>query len=135
MTSTTIQSDKTVVPPVTALLSPPLSRMTGADSPVMALSSTDAAPSITSPSAGICSPALTITKSPLPRDVEGISTNSSLFDKDSILCASTSFLAALRESACAFPRPSAIASAKLANKTVNHKISAIANVKLDATSL
>ena len=38
------------VPPVTALRSPPLSRMTGALSPVMALSSTEATPSITSPS-------------------------------------------------------------------------------------
>ena len=60
----TIQSDNTVVPPVTALLSPPASRITGADSPVIALSSTDAAPSITSPSPGICSPAFTITISP-----------------------------------------------------------------------
>ena len=64
MILTTIQSDRTVVPPVTALLSPPASRITGADSPVMALSSTDAAPSSTSPSPGICSPAFTITKSP-----------------------------------------------------------------------
>ena len=43
----------TRVPPVTALRSPPLSRTTGALSPVMALSSTEATPSITSPSAGI----------------------------------------------------------------------------------
>jgi len=34
-TRTTSQSDSTVVPPVTALKSPPDSRMTGADSPVM----------------------------------------------------------------------------------------------------
>ena len=45
-----------MVPPVTALRSPPDSRITGADSPVIALSSTEAAPSMTSPSAGICSP-------------------------------------------------------------------------------
>jgi len=69
---TTIQSDSTVVPPVTALLSPPLSRITGADSPVIALSSTDAAPSTTSPSPGICSPAFTRTKSPFLRLVDGI---------------------------------------------------------------
>ena len=50
-------ADSTRVPPVTALRSPPLSRMTGADSPVMADSSTVAAPSITSPSAGMMSPA------------------------------------------------------------------------------
>ena len=39
-------ADSTRVPPVTALRSPPLSRMTGADSPVMAASSTLAMPSI-----------------------------------------------------------------------------------------
>jgi hypothetical protein len=64
VTRTTSQSEVTVVPPVTALRSPPLSLITGADSPVIADSSTDAAPSITSPSAGICRPALTITMSP-----------------------------------------------------------------------
>ena len=51
--STTIRSDSTVVPPVTADRSPPDSRMTGADSPVIADSSTDAMPSMTSPSPGI----------------------------------------------------------------------------------
>ena len=50
---TTSQSERTRVPPVTALRSPPLSRMTGALSPVMALSSTEAMPSMTSPSPGI----------------------------------------------------------------------------------
>ncbi len=50
---TTIQSDMTRVPPVTEEKSPPDSRMTGADSPVIALSSTEAAPSVTSPSPGI----------------------------------------------------------------------------------
>ena len=59
VTRTTSQSESTVVPPVTAERSPPDSRMTGADSPVMALSSTDAAPMTISPSAGICSPAAT----------------------------------------------------------------------------
>ena len=38
---TTIVSESTRVPPVTALRSPPASRMTGADSPVIADSSTD----------------------------------------------------------------------------------------------
>ena len=42
---------QTRVPPVTALRSPPLSRTTGADSPVMADSSTVAMPSTISPSA------------------------------------------------------------------------------------
>ncbi len=53
-----------MVPPVTALRSPPLSRITGADSPVIADSSTEAMPSMTSPSPGIISPAETITTSP-----------------------------------------------------------------------
>ena len=54
---TTIQSDSTVVPPVTAERSPPASRMTGADSPVMAASLTEATPSMMSPSPGMRSPA------------------------------------------------------------------------------
>src|SRR6516165_6604682 len=41
---TLIQSEITVVPPVTALRSPPLSRITGADSPVIAASLTAATP-------------------------------------------------------------------------------------------
>ena len=58
------------MPPVTLLRSPPLSRMTGALSPVIALSSTEATPSITSPSLGIMSPASTSTTSSL-RSVAG----------------------------------------------------------------
>ncbi len=61
---TFIQSDMTVVPPVTELRSPPLSLITGADSPVTALSFTLATPSITSPSDGTSSPARTSTMSP-----------------------------------------------------------------------
>ena len=52
------------MPPVTAERSPPDSRMTGADSPVIADSSTEAIPSITSPSAGMRWPAVTTTTSP-----------------------------------------------------------------------
>lgn len=59
------QSLRTRVPPVTALRSPPDSRMTGALSPVTALSSTAATPSTTSPSPGMMSPASTRTTSPL----------------------------------------------------------------------
>ena len=62
--STTMRSESTRVPPVTALRSPPDSRMTGADSPVIADSSTEAMPSITVPSPGITSPASTTTTSP-----------------------------------------------------------------------
>ena len=65
VTRTMSQSDRTFVPPVTALRSPPLSRMTGALSPVIELSSTDATPTITSPSAGINSLSLTRTMSSL----------------------------------------------------------------------
>ena len=61
---TTIRSESTLVPPVTALRSPPDSRMTGADSPVMADSSTLAMPSTTSPSPGMTCPASTTTMSP-----------------------------------------------------------------------
>ena len=50
---TTMRSESTLVPPVTAERSPPDSRMTGADSPVMADSSTDATPSTISPSEGM----------------------------------------------------------------------------------
>jgi len=75
VTFTIIQSDITVVPPVTALLSPPASRITGADSPVIALSSTEAAPSITSPSAGIWLSALTITRSPFFKVADGTTVN------------------------------------------------------------
>ena len=64
VTRTTISSDSTRVPPVTAERSPPDSRITGADSPVIADSSTLAMPSTTSPSAGMISPAVTTTRSP-----------------------------------------------------------------------
>ncbi|MCY1184264.1 hypothetical protein D9M73_249430 [compost metagenome] len=74
VTRMTIQSDRTRVPPVTDEKSPPHSRITGADSPVMADSSTEAAPSMTSPSAGITefarSPASTTTTSPLHRSFD-----------------------------------------------------------------
>ena len=62
--STTMRSESTLVPPVTALRSPPDSRMTGADSPVTADSSTEAMPSMTVPSPGMNSPASTTTTSP-----------------------------------------------------------------------
>ena len=52
------------MPPVTAERSPPASRITGADSPVMAASFTEATPSMTSPSEGMMSPASTRTMSP-----------------------------------------------------------------------
>src|SRR3979490_2758944 len=70
-----IQSDRTGVPRVTAGRSPPDSRMTGADSPVIADSSTDATPSMISPSDGMNSPALTITTSSFRSAVAGTISN------------------------------------------------------------
>ena len=57
VTRTFIWSLRTFVPPVTEDLSPPLSLITGALSPVIALSSMVAIPSIISPSIGMVSPA------------------------------------------------------------------------------
>ena len=71
---TTISSESTRVPPVTAERSPPLSRITGADSPVIADSSTVAMPSTTSPSPGMTSPAATTQRSPSCSWVDGFST-------------------------------------------------------------
>src|SRR5262245_4589880 len=112
---TTIRSDSTRVPPVTAERSPPLSRMTGADSPVTADSSTDAIPSITSPSPGITSPASTTTTSPL-RSAEAATFCSR---PSTSLRAVVSCRRPRSAAACALPRPSASASAKLAKGTVN----------------
>ena len=70
---TTMRSDRTRVPPVTPERSPPASRMTGADSPVMADSSTEATPSMISPSPGMTWPASTTTTSPACRSVETVS--------------------------------------------------------------
>ena len=68
---TRIQSEITWVPPVTAERSPPDSRITGANSPVIAASLTEATPSMTSPSDGMVSPASTSTTSPTFRLVPG----------------------------------------------------------------
>src|SRR5258708_15182867 len=113
------QSEITRVPPVTAERSPPLSRMTGADSPVIADSSTEAMPSMTSPSLGMVSPASTNTRSPCLSAAAGTCSHWRA-------CALVRRLALVSVrmrrsvSACALPRPSATASAKLANSTVNH---------------
>ena len=121
--------------------------MTGADSPVMALSSTEAAPMTISPSAGICSFALTKNRSFLFRMAEFVS--SAWMRKNSAgssawwpfatrpsfsLWASTSRFAARRASACALPRPSARASAKFANSTVSHSTTEMARMKPGAAS-
>ena len=118
--SITSQSERIRVPPVTEAKSPPDSRITGADSPVMALSSTDAPPSITSPSQGIISPASTSTISPLRSWSAGTLSAAAPYFGSRSLRAKAVFFTPLRLLACALLRPSASASAKLANSTVTH---------------
>ncbi len=114
----TSQSERTFVPPVTALRSPPDSRITGALSPVIALSSTEAIPSITSPSAGMRSPASTRTYPPSAAPSTGPSQRPSGAALLEALCRRVR--RALRRAwAWAFPRPSASASGRLAKRTVN----------------
>ena len=120
VTRTMIQSDNTRVPPVTALKSPPDSRMTGADSPVIADSSTEATPSMTSPSAGTTSLASIKMISPL-RKVDPLTNICDALRLAFVnFFARTSCFAPRRDSAWALLRPSASASAKLAKRTVNH---------------
>ena len=129
---TTIRSDSTVVPPVTAHRSPPDSRMTGADSPVMADSSTVARPSTTSPSPGITWPASTTTRSPIRRCAPA--TCSSRVPVGSLPTsrrAIVSVRAARRVAAWALPRPSATASARLAKTTVTQSQTATPTAKTD----
>ncbi len=116
---TTIRSDSTLVPPVTAERSPPLSRITGADSPVIADSSTDAMPSMISPSPGMSSPASITTRSPLRNEDDGTLSSLPLSWPLARRRAMVSLRIRRSVSACALPRPSATASAKFANTTVN----------------
>ncbi len=126
VTRTLMRSDRTRVPPVTALRSPPASRMTGADSPVMADSSTMAAPSTISPSAGMISRAETTNRSPLRRRSAGTDS----IEPSALRSRAVRLARVLRSSsAWAWPRPSAIASAKLANRTVNQSQRAIWSAK------
>ncbi len=116
MIRTTIRSESTRVPPVTAERSPPASRMTGADSPVMADSSTLAMPSITSPSLGIRSPASQTTRSSTWRSAAGTRRSPSGTSTRALV----SWRLRRRVAAWALPRPSATASARLAKITVAH---------------
>ena len=110
------------MPPVTAERSPPDSRITGADSPVMADSSTEPTPSMISPSAGMISPAVTTTTSPFCSSGAG---TSSIPPVSQRRWATVVVLVARSAFACALPRPSAIASAKFANRTVSQSQIAI----------
>ena len=131
---TTIRSDSTLVPPVTADRSPPDSRMTGADSPVIADSSTEATPSTTSPSPGMICPASTTTVSPSISAVPATSSSRTLAWPG---CqpirrrATVSRLVRRSVSACALPRPSATASARLAKTTVSHRNTVIVQANTD----
>src|SRR4051812_41627310 len=116
-----IRSERTLVPPVTALRSPPDSRMTGALSPVITDSSMVAIPSMTSPSPGMRSPVSATTTSPA-RSCAAVTSSTELFT-NRFPTASVFVLRSV--SACAFPRASAIASAKLAKSTVNQSQRAI----------
>src|SRR5690606_9823193 len=98
-------------------------------SPVMAASLTEATPSMTSPSEGIMSLASTRTTSPTFRLVPGTFFQLWLSGLSRRL-ACVSVRVRRSESACAFPRPSATASAKFANRTVNHSQRTIWNEKL-----
>ena len=126
MIRTLIQSESTRVPPVTAERSPPASRITGADSPVMADSSTDATPSMISPSEGMNSPARTITTSFLRNEAAG---TVSVCPPGVSRFATVSVRVLRNVSACALPRPSAMASARLAKSTVAHNQTVICSSK------
>ena len=96
--------------------------MTGADSPVIALSSTVATPSITSPSAGIDVAGLAPARG---RPCAGVEPGTSVPGLRASPASASFFAITSRRvprsaAACALPRPSATLSAKLANSTVNH---------------
>src|SRR5262245_32069238 len=100
--------------------------MTGALSPVITDSSTVATPSITSPSPGIVSPAAQITTSPARSFDEGTwSMRLSAPTRFAIV----SVLVFRSDSACALPRASAMASANVANSTVNQSHTSICSPK------
>ena len=120
VTRTTSQSDRTRVPPVTEQKSPPDSRSTGADSPVMALSSTDATPSMTSPSAGMTSRVSTRTISSRRSEEAWTRVWPSCGLRPLSFFACTSLRVERSAAAWALPRPSATASARFANSTVSH---------------
>ena len=111
-----IRSESTLVPPVTALRSPPDSRMTGADSPVIdrfvyAGNAFDDVAVTRNNVIGFAHHHVALAQ------LRGGNVSILPFPK---LLGLVSVLVLRRRSACALPRPSAMASAKLANSTVNH---------------
>ncbi len=100
----------------------------------MADSSTEATPSMISPSLGIISPASTSTRSPLrscgaATCSVGAARSEGAVSSARRRLASVSLRARRKVSAWALPRPSAIASAKLAKSTVNHSQTATPKMK------
>ena len=139
---TTMRSERTTVPPVTAHRSPPDSRITGADSPVTADSSTVATPSMTSPSPGMRSPASTTTTSPARRLPLGTSSTGRVISPPvETRSAAPAMRRAVvvcwrvrRLAACALPRPSATASARVPKSTVSHSHSVMETENSDGSS-
>src|SRR5664279_3378405 len=113
----TTRSESTMVPPVTEDRSPPDSRTTGADSPVIADSLTLATPSTMSPSPGMVSPASQTTRSPTLRSDAATAVSWPCTSSFRAIAVSR---VARSVAAWALPRPSATASARLANSTVSH---------------
>jgi hypothetical protein len=115
---TRIQSDSTCVPPVTAERSPPDSRITGADSPVIAASLTEATPFDHLAVGGDDVAGLD------QHDVADLEAGAGhqlvTWSAPAAISLASVSVRARSDSACALPRPSATASAKLANSTVNH---------------
>ena len=111
------------MPPVTALRSPPDSRITGALSPVITDSSTVAMPSITSPSPG--NQVARVARSRCRRRAAAKPAPARSCRERQAASPATSVLVLRSASACALPRASAIASAKFANSTVNQSHSEI----------
>ena len=107
------------MPPVTAERSPPDSRITGADSPVIADSSTDgdALDDVAVAGDELARRARRTRRRP----ASSVLTTSSMLPSGWRTVATVSARVLRSVSACALPRPSAIASAKLANSTVNHR--------------
>ena len=122
---TTIRSDSTRVPPVTDDRSPPDSRTTGADSPVIAASSTLATPSTISPSPGMMSPVSQTTRSPWCSSEAGTDCSTPPTSRRATAVSRP----ARSEAAWALPRPSATESARLAKSTVSHNHTVTATAK------
>ena len=87
---------------------------------------------MTAPSPGMISPAVTYTRSPRRSWLDG---TCSVAPLGRIRFAVVSRRVRRRDSACALPRPSAIASAKLAKITVNHSHTEMANTKERSATL